>query len=144
MQALVLDTNIVLALLVFRDPSAAPLQAGLEQRRLRWLATPAMRGELERVLGYRQIAARLAAAGRDAGQVLQFFDRHACLVDAPARAPLTCRDSDDQGFIDLAVHHRCSLLSKDGAVLALSRRLAAIQVNAGMAIPACSYSLGED
>ena len=39
------------------------------------------------------------------------------------------------------MHHRCTLLSRDAAVLALARRLAAMQVSAGAAIPACSYSL---
>jgi predicted nucleic acid-binding protein len=144
MQTLVLDTNIVLDLLVFRDPSVASLQDGLARRRLRWLATPAMRAELARVLGYAKIAARLATAGLTAEQVLQCFDRDACLVDVPARAPLTCSDPDDQCFIDLAAHHRCTLLSRDGAVLALSRRLAAMQVSAVAAVPACSYSLSGD
>jgi predicted nucleic acid-binding protein len=141
---LVLDTNIVLDLLVFRDPSVAFLQDGLALRRLRWLATPAMRAELARVLGYAKIAARLAAASLTAEQVLQCFDRDACLVDVPARAPLTCSDPDDQCFIDLAVHHGCALLSRDRAVLALSRRLATMQANAGGPVPACSYSLSGD
>jgi predicted nucleic acid-binding protein len=136
MQNLVLDTNVVLDLLVFGDPSAAPLREGLLARRLRWLATPAMRGELERVLGYTAIAGRLTAGRITARDVLEQFDHHACLVAAPPRASVACSDPDDQPFIDLAVHHACTLLSKDAAVLALKRRLAAVQVAAGPSFPA--------
>jgi predicted nucleic acid-binding protein len=143
MRQLVLDTNIVLDLLVFRDPSAAPVQAGLDAGRLRWLATAGMREELARVLGYPQIAARVSAAGLRAEQVLHGFDRQACIVAAAARAPLACSDPDDQQFIDLAVQHGCTLLSKDAAVLALTRRLAAMQVEAGAALAACSGSVSQ-
>ena len=143
MQNLVLDTNVVLDLLVFGDPSAAPVQAALDAGRLRWLATAGMREELVRVLGYPPIAARLAAAGLGAEQVLHGFDRQACIVAAAARAPVACSDPDDQQFIDLAVQHACTLLSKDGAVLALKRRLAAMRVETGAALPAGSGSLGE-
>ena len=41
---------------------------------------------------------------------------------------MTCKDPDDQIFIDLAVAHRARLLSKDGAVQALRKRLAALGV----------------
>jgi predicted nucleic acid-binding protein len=137
MRTLVLDTNVVLDLLVFGDPSAAPLLEGLEARRLRWLATSAMREELDRVLGYPAIAGRLEALGISPLEVLSQFDRHACMVDAPARAPLSCEDPDDQGFIDLAVHHASNtLLSKDRAVLSLARRLAVLQVTAAAALDA--------
>jgi predicted nucleic acid-binding protein len=132
---LVLDTNIALDLLVFDDPSARPLGLQLEQGLLRWIATQAMRDELERVLSYEHIAARLHARGLLAESVLDRFDGHAMLVDAPAKAKLTCSDPDDQKFIDLAVAHRCVLLSKDAAVLALARRLAALQVSAAAVMP---------
>jgi predicted nucleic acid-binding protein len=49
---IVLDTNIVLDLFVFDDPATQPLQQALETQQLRWLATPAMRVELARVLAY--------------------------------------------------------------------------------------------
>src|SRR3954447_25383759 len=95
----VVDTNIALDLLVFGDPSARPLGAQLETGRLRWLATSAMRDELERVLCYEHIAARLLARGVAGADVLAGFDRHATLVDAPDKAPLACSDPDDQKFI---------------------------------------------
>ncbi|MEQ1660178.1 MAG: PIN domain-containing protein, partial [Hylemonella sp.] len=52
---IVLDTNIVLDLLVFDDPATPPLKDALAARRLQWIATPAMRVELARVLAYPHI-----------------------------------------------------------------------------------------
>lgn len=141
MQLLVLDTNVVLDLLVFRDPAAAPLDDALAHGRLRWIATAAMRDELERVLGYAAVARRLAAAGLAPRQVLDEFDTRSQRIAAPARAAATCSDPDDQCFIDLAVQHGCILLSKDAAVLALAPRLARLGVHAGPTLPVPSYRL---
>ena len=138
-RTLVLDTNIVLDLFVFDDVRAQPLKAQLVSRRLNWLATRPMRDELERVLGYAHIEARLGTAGQCAADVLASFDRHALLVDVAQRAPVACADPDDQLFIDLAVRHQCVLLSKDAAVLTLKKKLAALQVEVGAVISApCS------
>ena len=57
---LVLDTNIVLDVFVFNDPAAQPVRDGLAAGQLDWIATQAMRVELERVLSYPQIVPRLA------------------------------------------------------------------------------------
>ena len=135
-QPLVLDTNIVLDLFVFNDEAARPLMQGLEQRSLHWLATLAMRGELARVLGYPQIVPRLAFYGLQAAGVLAAFDCYARVVAAPVKAPVTCSDADDQKFIDLAVAHQCPLLSKDRAVLSMTKRLAALRVTASAVFPA--------
>ena len=131
---IVLDTNVVLDLLVFDDVAAQPLKRGLAGGRLRWLATAAMRAELERVLGYRTIALRLARDRLAAADVLAGFDRHACLVAEAPPAGLRCADPDDQKFIDLAVQHQARLLSKDRAVLSMAKRLAALSVWASPAI----------
>ena len=133
---LVLDTNVVLDLLVFDDVRTLSLKSGLLQGRLHWLATPPMREELARVLDYGHIAARLALGSRRAGDVLEGFDRHARMVGVPVRAPVICSDPEDQMFIDLAVHHRCMLLSKDAAVLTMTRRLALLDVIAAPFMPA--------
>jgi predicted nucleic acid-binding protein len=134
-RSVVLDTNIALDLLVFDDPSAKPLAVQLASGVLRWIATQAMRDEFERVLAYAHIAARMQTRGLLSSGVLELFDRHVQRVDAPEQAPLTCSDPDDQKFIDLAVAHRCMLLSKDAAVLAMARRLAAVQAGAAAAMP---------
>jgi putative PIN family toxin of toxin-antitoxin system len=135
-QTLVLDTNIVLDLFVFADAAARPIDAALTEGRLQWLATQAMRDELERVLAYPQIVSRLAYYALESSQVLARFDRHVRIVEAPAKAPVTCSDADDQKFIDLAVAHKCLLLSKDAAVLSMAKRLAALDVVAAAAMPA--------
>lgn len=128
----VLDTNIVLDLFVFADPATASLRAGLEAGTLRWHATGAMREELARVLAYPQIVRRLTFYTRTAEQVLAAFDRHAQLSAVPTKAPWTCKDADDQKFIDLAVAlSHCILLSKDQAVLCMRRRLATADVMVG-------------
>ncbi|TBR73484.1 MAG: putative toxin-antitoxin system toxin component, PIN family [Burkholderiaceae bacterium] len=127
---IVLDTNILLDLWVFRDPAVRPLEQALQASRLHWLATPAMRDELARVLSYPNIAARLATGPGDAAGVLQAFDRHAQMVDAVAPAGITCADPDDQKFIDLAVQHQAWLLSKDNAILIMRKQLLTLGVKA--------------
>jgi putative PIN family toxin of toxin-antitoxin system len=119
----VIDTNIVLDLLVFADPRAVELRAALEVGQLQWLASPAMREELQRVLGYPQLQPRLAFHGLSPAQVLAAFDAYSALRPAAPKAPCTCKDPDDQKFIDLAVAHQAALLSKDKAVLAMRKRL---------------------
>ena len=141
MRTLVLDTNIVLDLFVFADARARPLHECLARGRANWLATAAMRDELERVLAYAHIESKLDFYRLRADDVLGRFDKHAAIVRVPAKAPVTCKDPDDQKFIDLAVAHRCWLLSKDAAVLAMTKRLALLDVIAAAAMPASSYSL---
>jgi putative PIN family toxin of toxin-antitoxin system len=130
---LVLDTNIVLDVFVFDDANAKPLAAALREGAVQWIATQPMRDELERVLAYPQIVTRLAFYALSAESVLSHFDRHARIVEAPPKARVTCTDPDDQKFIDLAVAHRCAILSKDAAVLSMKKRLAALEVAAASA-----------
>ena len=127
--ALVLDTNIALDLFVFQDPSTAPLREALERTPGEWLATAAMREELLRVLAYPQIARRLAAQARPAQDVLDAFDHCTRLVPEAPKAAYTCKDADDQKFIDLAAAHRATLVSKDDAVLCMAKRLARVGVH---------------
>ena len=131
---IVLDTNIVLDLFVFGDASVAPLHAQLQVGTLQWLATGAMRDELERVLAYPQIMKSLQHHQRSAAQVLANFDALVHLQPVAAKAPVTCKDPDDQKFIDLAVAHRAPLLSKDHAVLCMAKRLLALGVAAQTAM----------
>jgi putative PIN family toxin of toxin-antitoxin system len=136
----VLDTNIVLDLYVFNDLAAQPVRDGLLNTSLRWLATPAMRDELARVLTYPHIAVRLGFYQREAAQVLQSFDNHAHMVATPPKASVTCKDPDDQKFIDLAVAHKALLLSKDHAVLSMRKRLLALAVTAQAAMNSVANS----
>ncbi len=132
--SLVLDTNIVLDVFVFNDAAAQPVRDALAAAHWDWIATPAMRVELERVLGYPQIVPRLAFYQLSAADVLAHFDARARLLPVPAKAPVTCSDADDQMFIDLAVAQRSTLLSKDKAVTSMTRRLLALGVNVKKAL----------
>ena len=124
--AVVIDTNVVLDLFVFDDPMVSTLRDALTAGAVTWIASQAMREELRRVLTYPHLVRRLGATPAD--RVLASFDRHVHTVDPAPRAPFTCRDPDDQRYIDLATAHTATLLSKDLKVLALSRRMARIGV----------------
>ena len=131
---IVLDTNIVLDVLVFNDPVAEPIRQALANNELDWLASQPMRDELARVLAYPKIIVRLAFYKLTAGDVLARFDQYIRLVDGAPKAHLTCRDGDDQKFIDLAIQHQALLLSKDNDIVSMKKRLLAhgVQVQAGL------------
>ena len=133
-RGLVLDTNIVLDAFVFNDPAAQPLKLALAAKKIQWLATQPMRDELERVLAYPKIMVRLAFYQLTAVAVLAQMDGLAQRVNIAPRASVTCSDPDDQKFIDLAVAHKSTLLSKDRAVLCMAKRLLALDVRAQAAI----------
>jgi putative PIN family toxin of toxin-antitoxin system len=120
---LILDTNIVLDLFVFRDPLVEPVREMVTGGAMQWLANARMRDELERVLAYEHLAPRMAFHSITRAQVLAQFDAHVRIVDAALKCPFNCKDPDDQHFIDLAVAHRAWLVSKDKAVLALRKRV---------------------
>ncbi len=130
----VLDTNIVLDVLVFDDPATRVLKAAVQRGQVRWLATSAMREELARVLAYPKIVQRLSLLQRQAHQVLAQFDALAQIVVAAPKAALTCADADDQKFIDLALAHQATVISKDKAVLCMAKRLLALDARAQTAI----------
>ncbi len=134
MTPVVLDTNIVLDAFVFNDPAAQSLKLALANGQCQWLATKAMRDELARVLTYPKLLPRMAFHQVGAEHVLSQFDGQAHLVDAAPKAAMTCRDPDDQIFIDLAVAHQAVLLSKDRAVLCMKKRLLAHGVSVKFAI----------
>ena len=126
--ALVIDTNVLLDWLVFRNPSSAVLSNALHGGAWRWHATAAMRAELEQVLTYRA----LEAWSPDPATVWASWERWAVNIEPLPVAlsqPLHCTDPDDQKFLDLALQlGRCTLLSRDRAVLKLARRAAPLGV----------------
>lgn len=139
----VLDSNIWVDLLVFRDPHVEPIRAALAAGTIAPVIRADCREELRRVLAYPQFA-RFAV---DIGAALAEVDRVSTLVAAPLRGASAgesadgsagesagesadgirlprCRDTDDQKFIELAHDARAALLvSKDKAVLKLRSRL---------------------
>ena len=118
---LVLDTNVVLDWLVFRDPSSIPVEAAIRSGRARWCVTAAMRLETERVLTFKNFASHAV----DPVAVFSTWEILAETIESlasPLSHPLRCTDPDDQKFIDLALQLGGALLSRDRAVLRLARR----------------------
>lgn len=126
---LVLDTNIVLDCLVFRDSATRDLTAAIEARRVQALVHRHALDELERVLAYPQC--RLAVT--EQRQVLDRYLTAATLAPMPdgfSRDTLLlppgfprCRDRDDEPFLALAYHAGADgLVTKDRAVLKLRRK----------------------
>lgn len=132
---LVLDTNVVLELLYWRDPRSAALARAVDAGRVRCFTDAACLAELERVLDYPQFA--LDAAAQQALHA-HYRSLAQCLAgiadatapgntadDAPERTLITlprCRDRDDQKFMELAA--RCSadlLVTRDKELLRLAR-----------------------
>lgn len=120
--AVVLDTNVVLDWLVFRNPHITPLTQAIENKQLRWLVTEPMRDELAHVLGR-------GVVDTWAPDLDRLWDSWH-LLSEPALAPITtgealrlrCTDPDDQKFVDLALSSAQWLISRDRAVLKLARR----------------------
>src|SRR3990167_9565513 len=112
---LVLDTNVVLDWLVFRDPSTALLAQQLVSQLWQWRVTANMRAELEHVLTYQTLS--VWSPDRDAVLATWESFAHPTAAPTPALAPpLRCSDPDDQKFIDLALSLPGStLLSRDRA-----------------------------
>ena len=122
-QAWVIDTNIVLDLWLFEDPAIIPLRAALQSGAISHLATASMRDELERVLAYPHFVKRMARSNIQVQDILSRFDEYLLAAEPAAKAACTCKDPDDQKFIDLAVAHAVPLLSKDAAILCMKKRL---------------------
>ena len=122
-QTWVIDTNIVLDLWLFEDPATIPLRAALQSGAISHLATASMRDELERVLTYPHLVKRMAKSSIQAQDILSRFDEYLLAAEPAAKAACTCKDPDDQKFIDLAVAHAVPLLSKDKAILCMKKRL---------------------
>lgn len=116
---LVLDTNVVLDWLVFRDPRVVMLSQWISGQQARWLATPAMHLEFMHVLA----RPGMQAWAPDAEAVSRAWADHAHMVPTTAAAPWRCRDLSDQMFLDLAAAHQAqALLTRDRSLLVLARR----------------------
>ena len=122
----VLDTNIWLDWLVFRDLSLLHLKKEVLDGRAEIFIDSACEAELERVLAYDLARHTLDAAAQAA--CLAECRRIARRIDAPApeierKALPRCADPDDQKFLALALAARADvLITKDHKLLELARR----------------------
>jgi putative PIN family toxin of toxin-antitoxin system len=122
MMRLVLDTNVVLDLLHFDDPAAAPLRQALRDGRAACFGNAACRDELAHVLSYTQFK----IGDDEARRILDEYDALAppCEAEGGTLPPLpSCRDPDDQKFLELAQAAKADLLvTKDKALLAMAKK----------------------
>lgn len=121
--SVVLDTNVILDWLVFRNPVRVELSRQIESGEVRWLVSTDTRNELAHVLR-RGIGAGFFP---DVESIWSTWDRLAVTVEAAplfgSASRMRCTDPDDQKFIDLALTHGARwLLSRDRAVLKLAKR----------------------
>lgn len=122
-ERVVIDTNVCLDLLVFRDPRWAALLEALESGAVEAVTRADCRDEYNIVLHYRHLPltddTRPLAAAR--------FDELVTVVAPDAvhvRLPV-CTDRDDQKFLEIARDSGAAILiTKDKALLKLARKTA--------------------
>ena len=115
---LVLDTNIILDLLVFQDPAAEVIQMVLDAKLMEAVRTEASMLELMDVIQ----RPNFKLSKEQQQIILKQWESSSRLLENSAiePAPFTCRDPDDQVFINMAYSLRPALLlSKDLRVLEL-------------------------
>jgi putative PIN family toxin of toxin-antitoxin system len=115
---LVLDTNVILDLLVFKDPSTEPIRLLLDAKQVDAVRTLTSMAELIDVIG----RPTFKLSREDQETIVQAWESSTRVLENTAiePAPFTCRDPDDQVFIDMAYSIRPAfLLSKDLRVLEL-------------------------
>jgi putative PIN family toxin of toxin-antitoxin system len=127
---LVLDTNVVLDWLVFKDARMSELHRAWDERRLELVTHMPALDELRRVLTYPQFK----LAGSEQRAVFECYESRVRIVSLPDGITMEnlgmpagfprCKDGDDDHFIALAYHHRAdAVVSKDRAVLDLAKRV---------------------
>ena len=115
---LVLDTNVILDLLVFKDPSTEPIRLMLDAKIVDAVRSEASMLELVDVI-QRPI---FKLSQQEQKMIPQAWESLTRLLENTAieSAPFICRDLDDQIFLDMAYSIRPAVLfSKDLRVLEL-------------------------
>ncbi|MGL4232208.1 MAG: putative toxin-antitoxin system toxin component, PIN family [Casimicrobium sp.] len=119
---LVIDTNVLISALVFKDTRHLALREAWEAKRVTPLLSIATYRELKRVLCYRMFALdddQIQAAIERIGPFVEWV---AIDVEQAATLP-KCSDRDDQKFLDVALCGRAdALITYDKALLKLRRR----------------------
>ena len=115
---LVLDTNVILDLLVFQDPAAEVVWMALDTKLVDAVRTEESMLELIDVIQ----RPRFKLNEEQQQAILKRWESSTRLLENTTiePAPFTCRDPDDQVFLDMAYSLRPALLlSKDLRVLEL-------------------------
>lgn len=116
----VLDTNVLLALWLFRDPVVEPLRSALAAGQLEALRSSATDDEFAEVLRRPELFS--VAPDRQAA-LLAAWQAASTPVSPVQSAPWVCRDPLDQKFLDLAVSAGAHwLITRDRDLLKLARK----------------------
>jgi putative PIN family toxin of toxin-antitoxin system len=116
----VVDTNVLLALWLFRDPVVEPLHAAFASGQLRPVRSAATDAEFAEVLARPEL---FSVEPERQLRLLEVWQAVATLAEASQVAPWTCRDPLDQKFLDLAVSAGAGwLITRDRDLLKLARK----------------------
>jgi uncharacterized protein len=120
---LVIDTNVLVSALIFKDSRHLPLRQAWQQSRITPLMGIATYRELKRVLGYPMFKLedpQIVEAVALIGPYIEWVT-----IDAEHAATLPkCSDRDDQKFLQVALCGKAdALLSYDRALLKMKRGL---------------------
>ena len=123
-----LDTNVVLDLLYFSDPTVLPIRQAIESRRAQCCASPATLSELGRVLSYPEFDLDISAQTTLMARYHSWVTAAHTVVNVPPNLP-RCGDPDDQMFLELAASVPADfLITKDKALLALKRSVRGFRI----------------
>ena len=118
---LVLDTNIVMDMLHFRDTRTDWLKSAIARRQVLCFSDADCLGELGRVASYPEFGLDDARQEKLLGAYLDFVTRCDAAEESTAALP-RCRDADDQKFLELAARCKADLLiTRDKQLLRLDR-----------------------
>jgi putative PIN family toxin of toxin-antitoxin system len=115
----VLDTNVVVSALVFREGRVAPLRVAWQEGRFRPIVSRATTEELLRVLSY----PKFGLSADDRIDLLSDYLPFCRVVTIPARMPKVpaCPDPDDRAFLQLARAGKASwLVTGDADLLGIA------------------------
>lgn len=116
----VVDTNVLLALWLFRDPVVEPLHAAFAAGQLQPVRSAATDAEFAEVLARPGL---FSVEPERQTRLLGAWQAVASLVEEIHAAPWPCRDPLDQKFLDLAVSAGAGwLISRDRDLLKLARK----------------------
>jgi len=116
----VLDTNVLLALWLFRDPAVESLRAALAGGLLQPVRSIATDAEFAEVLARPEL---FAVVPERQAMLLGAWQATASPVEVIQSAPWVCRDPLDQKFLELAVSAQAGwLITRDRDLLKLARK----------------------
>ena len=126
---LVLDTNIVVAGLLWNGPPRRLIELAIEGEAVELFSSPVLLDELAHTLGYSKFAARINSLGTSIAALVGQYSGLVSLV-VPASVPrIVANDADDDHVIAAAVAARAELI-----VTGDRKHLLPIGIHQGIAI----------